>query len=127
MAADYLEFGIGLSEAITLDLVYGRTTAVDENNVRTFADNTSGTATATGSGDAEKLRFKVGQNRETEDIDTSGIPVIVIQKDKYDTGFGSITVKYKTAATQAGLTGEGWTTYTVPFSSSGWIKVRVET
>jgi hypothetical protein len=55
MAADYLEFGIGLSEAITLDLVYGRTTAVDENNVRTFADNTSGTATATGSGDAPRI------------------------------------------------------------------------
>jgi hypothetical protein len=110
----------------TLDVVYGHSTSVDENNVRTFADNTSGDATATGSGDAEKLRFKSGEYRETEDIDTSGTPVVIIQKDKYQSGSGTITVKYKTAATQGGLTSESWSTYTVPFESSGWVKVRVE-
>ncbi|MHC4757469.1 MAG: hypothetical protein ACYTE8_02325 [Planctomycetota bacterium] len=125
--ADTLEFGIGLeSGGITLDLVYGHSTSVDEDNIRTFADNTSGTAEATGSGDAEKLRFKTGQNRETEDINTGAI-VVQILKDKYDTGFGSITVKYKTAATQAGLTGASWTAYSGGFTSLGWAKVRVET
>jgi hypothetical protein len=124
--ADWLEFGIGLeSDYITLDLVYGHSTSVDEDNIRTFADNTTGDATVSGSGDAEKVRFKPGEYRETEDIDTSGTPVVIVQKDKYQSGSGTITAKYKTAATQAGLSGEGWTTYTVPFTSSGWVKVRV--
>jgi hypothetical protein len=117
---------ISEAAAPTLDIVYGHDTSVDENNVRDFSGNWSGSATITGSGDAEKVRLKTGQNLESEDIDTSGTPVVRILKDKYQSGSGSVTVKYKTAATQGGLSGEGWTTYTVPFASSGWVKVRVE-
>jgi hypothetical protein len=49
-----------------------------------------------------------------------------IEKDKYRTGSGDITIKYKTALTVDDISEETWTTYSEPVSSARYFQIRIE-
>ena len=65
-----------------------------------------------------------GEYMESEIVNT-GSETVTIELNKYGSG-DSVTVKYKTAATSAGISGATWTAYSVPFASSGFAQVRLE-
>jgi hypothetical protein len=50
----------------------------------------------------------------------------VIDIDKYLTGSGTYTVKYKTGNSPANCVADIWNTYSGGFTSLGWAMVRVE-
>ena len=106
------------------EVCWGHDTAVEEANARDHTDG-SGTGEVSGSGDNEVLQLEVGEDWEYEDWNF-GTMLCALQKDKYQSGYGSVTIKYKNTATQAALAGAGWNIYSVPFACLGWLKVRVE-
>jgi hypothetical protein len=107
-------------------VVYGEDTDVDEAFPRDFQGNWTGTADIEGSGDAERLAFEVGENEASESR-YIGTGQKSITTNKYGTGKGNVTIEYATAATKADCDSAGWTAYSGPFSSSGWVKVRLST
>ena len=104
---------------------FGHDTGVVEDNVIDFANQGEGTATPSGSGDSEILTIDDSEYWEFRDINF-GTGECTLDTSKYQSPTGLPVVKYKTAVTQIGLSSESWTVYTVPFTSSGWVKVRVE-
>jgi len=62
---------------------------------------------------------------ESEIVNT-GATTWTIALNQYSAG-DSVTIKYKTAATSAGIAGASWTTYSGAFESSGFVKIRLET
>lgn len=104
---------------------YGHDTSVVEDNIIDFTNHWTGTGVISGSGDSEIITLDVGEYMESEDINF-GAADCVISADKYQSPSGAPIIKYKTAATQAGLVSESWTVYSDPFTSLGWVKVRVE-
>ena len=107
-------------------VTWGHDTGVVEPFARDFQGNWTGTAEIVGSGDAEKLEFEVGEAKESESR-FLGSGTMTIDLDAYSTGKGSPTVKYRTAATEAACDAAGWTAYSGPFTSLGWVGVRLET
>lgn len=113
-----------ISSVIAGTTCWGHSTGVTETNTRTFASNWTGTGSIENSGDSENLVLSDGEYMESEIIQT-GSETITVTYNYYATG-DSITVKYRTAATSAGITGESWSTYSTPFASSGYIQLRLE-
>jgi len=105
---------------------WGHDTSVEEDFTVNFTGDWAGTGTISGSGDSEQINLAPGEYMESPSRKTGAITVI-LDLDKYGTGYGSPTVKYKTGETEEECEAVGsWTTYSAPFSSSGWVKVRVE-
>lgn len=109
---------------ISGSVCWGHSTGVTQDNTRTFATNWTGTGAASGSGDTEVLTLDSGDNMESEIVNT-GATTWTIALNQYDTG-DNVTIKYKTAATSAGIAGASWTTYSGAFESSGYVKIRLE-
>lgn len=118
------ELVIDYSTNIAGTTVWGQATGTSETNVRTFATNWTGTGTISGSGNAEKVTFMTSQYEESEIVNTS-TNTISLRYNQYASG-DSFTVKYKTAATVAGIAGASWTTYSTPFTSLGYTQIRIE-
>jgi hypothetical protein len=49
----------------------------------------------------------------------------VIRIDKYNTGSGSYTLEYRTAATAAACLVAAWDLYGTSFTSLGWVQIRI--
>ena len=104
---------------------WGHSTGVTETNVLTFAGRWTGTGTISGSGDAEQIALNDTEYMESDIVNT-GSNTVTIQQDKYGDGDATVVKKYKTAATEGGIAGESWATYSTPFASLGYVQVRVE-
>ena len=105
-------------------VVWGHDTSVDEDFTRDFSSWT-GTATVSGSNDSEKVRFNSGEYLESP-VWHIGSGSVTLAIDKYGSGFGSITVKYKQGSTIANCQADAWHDYVPGFTSNGFIQVRLE-
>jgi hypothetical protein len=101
---------------------WGHVTGVTETNVRPFAVNWTGTGSVVGSGDSESLMLAAGQNMVSEVVNTGAVTVELTQ-NQYAAG-DTVTLAYRTGATQAACEAAGWTNYTVPFTSSGYVQIK---
>lgn len=108
-------------------ICWGHDTGVVEVNIRDFLGNWSGTGTITGSGDAEQIELQTGEYMESVDWNLGSclFNSARLRQNVYQAG-DDVTLKYKTAATQGALAGVGWSAYTGPFQSLGWVKIRIE-
>jgi len=99
---------------------------VEEDYARTFVDNWSGSGQISGTGDTEQIILDSGEYMESEIVHI-GVNQVQILIDKYRTGSGSSpTIKYKDGDTEENCDLDTWNTYTGPFSSSGYNRIRVE-
>lgn len=105
---------------------WGHDTGVTESNIRNLSGNWTGSGYISGVGDAERINFVAAENEESETWNI-GAHRIKIQYNKYASGSGVPTIKYKNGSSQALCEADTWHTYTVPFVCTGWVKVRIET
>lgn len=104
---------------------WGHSTSVEETVTRVLSGNWTGTGTITGSGDSEKIYLLPGQYMESETWNLTSMKAI-INLDKYGSGSGGITVKYKDGNSEANCEADTWHAYSIPFACTGWIKIRIE-
>lgn len=120
------QWDIGADEYVSSVIVgltcWGHSTGVTQDNVLNLSTWT-GTGTVSGTGDAEKLSLWPGQYMESPAVQISG--TVTLDQNAYGSG-SDVTLKYRTAATEGGLAGESWSTYSAPITSSGYIQVRLE-
>ena len=76
-------------------------------------------------GNNERVYIGLGGYIELETWNL-GAMLCRITDDKYQTGKGSPTIKYKDGSTKTACEADSWNTYSTPFACSGWIKLRVE-
>ena len=116
-------FGIDISGTVC----WGHVTGVIEDNTRTFTGNITDGADyfITGTGDSEKVYLFSGGYVELETFNF-GARDCRIKKDAYQTGFGTVIIKYKNGDTLENCEADTWTTYTGWFTCSGYVKVRAE-
>lgn len=78
---------------------------------------------------SERLTLSAGQSMTYGPIPTPvDVPLTRIDINKYQVPVGdpgSGTIEYKTGSTWAACEGASWTEYTVPFTSSGWLMVKL--
>ncbi len=97
-----------------------------ENNTHVFAGNWTGTGTISGSGDAEIMTLDANEYMESEIVNIGAINVELLY-DNYQTGSGpAAAIQYKDGNTPANCEADTWNTYTTPFVSAGYIKLRIE-
>ena len=104
---------------------WGHITGVTEFNIRTFSVNWTCTGYISGGFDSETLNLYPGDVAESETWNI-GAHRIKIEVDKYLSGYGSKTIKYKNGATQVACEADSWHIYAGSFVCSGWVKVRIE-
>lgn len=109
--------------AITGTTCWGHSTGVTQTNTRTFNTNWTGTGAISGSGDSEKISLDSGEYMESEIVNTGSVTVTVATNN-YTAG-DTVTVSYRTAATEGGVSGASYSTYSAPFASSGYVQVKV--
>ena len=99
----------------------------DEEYIRDFTGNiTEGSGyRILGSGDLERVEFEAGGYIEIETWNL-GVMRCSITTDKYESGSGSLAIKYKDGVDQSACEADSWNVYTGAFDCTGWIKVRVE-
>ena len=97
---------------------------MEEDFTRDHSDG-AGTGTVSGSGDDEILTLGVGEYWEYDTWYFGGGQAR-IDMDKYQTGSGTIIVKYRTGVTKEATELLGWTAYSGSFTSNGWVGIRVE-
>jgi len=72
------------------------------------------------------VTFEAGEYLESEIIQLL-TQQVYIAVDQYNTGSGDpITIKYKNGNSEANCNADTWNTYSVPFNSLGFIKIRME-
>ena len=80
-----------------------------------------------GTGDPEKVCFyHVGDDWISPSVYIGLGPNKTITLDKYLTGFGSVTIYYRTAGTKSACELAAWIPYSGSFASAGWAQVRLE-
>jgi hypothetical protein len=104
--------------------VWGQSSYVTEDNIRTFANNWTGTGTIQGTGDAEQILMVAGQYMESE-ISITGANTVVLTQNHYQVG-NDVYLKYRTGATEEACSAAEWAAYTVPFESLGYTQIRIE-
>ena len=130
---DESDFGIDdeLDEALQDEGPVGEVCWGDDNpiesNVRDFLGNiTSGAGyRVLGAGDLERVELEAGGWIELETWNF-GTMLCKISRDKYETGSGSVVIKYKNGSSEAICDADGWTEYSVEFDCDNWVNVRVE-
>lgn len=105
-------------------MCWGHSTGVVEENTETFASNWAGTGAISGSGDAETLCLSSGQYMNSNVVYT-GERTTRLRINVYDTG-DTVTIKYQTGTTEANCLVADWNTYTTPFESLGYVRMRLE-
>lgn len=103
---------------------WGHVTGVLEDNIRTFTGNWTGTGSIESSGDLERLALSSGQYMESEVVETSQGEVELLQNE-YSEG-DSVILKYRQGTSEENCLAASWNTYSVPFSSLGYVQIRVE-
>jgi len=104
--------------------VWGHDTGVTEDFVEDFADG-SGTAEVIGTGDDETVCIDAEEYWEFDPVN-AGSSIMEILYDVYNTGSGVPgTIEYRTGATRVLCLADTWHTYSIPFSSSGWVQIRI--
>lgn len=106
------------------DITYGHDTSVEETYVENFTNRWTGTGTISGSGDSEKISMTTGEYMESPIIYTGSSGITLLQ-GKYTTA-DTVTIKYKTGATVAAVQAASFSTYSAPFSSTGFVQIRLE-
>jgi hypothetical protein len=108
-----------------MEVVWGHDTGVLETNVRDFNGNWTGTGTIEnpGADDTERLALESGENMVSEVVNTGNVSVL-IDYNVYAVG-DDINLDYRHGATVVACEGAGWNDYTVPFTSLGFLQVRV--
>jgi len=102
---------------------WGQDTAVLEDYTGDLADG-SGSATVVGSGDDEVVNIDEGENWTLPSVNTGTIE-IELTYDQYQTGLGTGIIEYRTGNSRGNCESQSWTTYTIHFTSSGWVQVRL--
>ena len=97
-----------------------------ENNVRDFSGNWTGTGTILGTGDAERIELTSGEYMESEVVFSGAIVTVKIYQNKYDQTGDDVTLKYRHGNSESACLAASWNVYTVPFSSLGYVQIRVE-
>ncbi|MHA2136290.1 MAG: hypothetical protein ACW99J_20715, partial [Candidatus Thorarchaeota archaeon] len=92
---------------------------------RTFTADWTGDGAISGSGDSEIITLDPSEYMESVTWNM-GAGRVTLDDDKYGTSRGGRFLQYKTGASEATCDAASWTTYTVPFVSLGWVKVRAE-
>jgi hypothetical protein len=100
---------------------------VTQDNTRTFTTNWTGTGEVTYDGeenaDNEQLTLDAGEYMESEVVNTGAVTV-TLALNQYVSG-DSVTVYYKTGS-GSDLSGESYVEYTTPFTSDGYVQVKVQ-
>ncbi len=94
-----------------------------EDNIRTFADNWTGTGAIENAGDTERLALEAGEYMIGEVVNTGTITVQLLL-NVYSAG-DTVTLSYRHAAAQEDVSTADWNVYSVPFVSLGFVQVRV--
>jgi hypothetical protein len=92
--------------------------------VRDFTNEWEGTGTIEGTGNQEKIILASGETMESPTWNT-GVMMVEILVSEYLPGSGSVLVEYKTGSSAALCEAQSYGTYTSPFRSEGYIKVKV--
>lgn len=95
-----------------------------EDNIRTFADHWTGTGTIGGTGDTETICLSTGEVMDSEVVNTGAVAIKLFQ-NVYSAG-DAILLRYRHGASQAACEAAEWIAYTEPFTSLGFVQVRVE-
>jgi hypothetical protein len=97
-----------------------------EDYTRNFDANWTGTGAIGNAGvaDTERLEIEPGENM-VSDVWNTGVWTVEIAYNVYAAG-DTVTVKYRTDADPVDILALGWTDYTVPFESLGYVQVRLE-
>lgn len=103
---------------------WGHDTGVQEENIRDFTGNWTGTGTIVSSGDDEAINLDVGEYMESETWNI-GSGDVRIRLNVYATG-DNATIYYKQGDSEANCEADTWHAYSSPFACSGWVKVKVE-
>jgi hypothetical protein len=104
-------------------VTWGQQTGVAENRALPFAGHWTGTGTITGTGDGEQLEL-AHATAQTSDVVWTGSQTIELLYNHYGSG-DSVLLEWRTGNTPAACAAASWTTYTVPFASSGFVQLRV--
>jgi hypothetical protein len=107
------------------DTYWGHDTGVTETNIRDFAGNWTGTGTINGAGDAETICLNSGEYMESEVVNT-GAYTVTIYQNKYDGTGDDVVLRYRHGVDEASCLSASWNNYTVPFTSLGFVQIRVE-
>jgi hypothetical protein len=97
---------------------------VTETNIRDFQGNWTGTGTIGGSGDAETICLDAGESMISEVVDT-GAYTVTLYQNLYDGTGDDVDLDYRHGATQAACEAASWNNYTVPFTSLGFVQIRL--
>lgn len=103
---------------------WGHDTGVTEDNTRDFTGNWTGTGEIQGTGDAEKIVLNASEYMESEVVDTGAVQVTLLQ-NQYQAA-DNVTIKYRTGNSVANCEAAALSTYTAPFTSSGYVQIRLE-
>ena len=96
-----------------------------EDNILDFTGRWTGTGTILGSDDAERIELESGEYMESDIVNTGTVYVEVLQNN-YDVLGDDVTLSYRHGATPNACAAAGWNSYTVPFSSLGYVQVRLD-
>lgn len=110
---------------ISGSVVWGHDTGVIETNIRDFSGNWTGTGGISGVGDAETMCIDPGEYMESEVVITGTVLVTLLQ-NTYDITGDTIKLRYRHGADEAACLAAAWQDYTVPFTSLGYVQIRVE-
>lgn len=109
--------------AVEAPVCWGHSTGVTET-IRAFAGNWTGTGSIGGSGDGEYVDLEAGETMESEIADT-GTQQVTLLQNEYDTSGHDVVLYYRHAATEAGISSASWNLYSAPFTSLGFVQVRL--
>ena len=114
------------SPGATGEVCWGHDTGVLEANVRDFQNNWAGTGTIEnpGGGDVESIKLIPGQYMISEMVDTGTVNVQLLQNE-YDITGDDVTLEYRHGATPNQCAAAGWNNYAAPFSSAGYVEIRL--
>ena len=93
--------------------------------MRDFENNWTGTGTIENPGedDIERLALEAGEEMVSEIVHT-GVANVLIDYNVYAEG-DNINLDYRHGDTPAACEGAGWNDYAAPFTSLGYVQVRV--
>lgn len=109
--------------SVLAPICWGHSTGVQET-ARTFATNWTGTGSIGGSGDGEYVDLEAGETMESEIANTGAVEVTLLQNE-YDTTGHDVVLYYRHASTEAGIASASWNLYSSPFTSLGYVQVRL--
>lgn len=114
---------IEYTTTISGEVTWGHDTGVTEANVRDFTGNWTGTGAITGSGDSERAELETTEYLISEVVNT-GAYTVTLTQNKYGSG-DSVDLDYRHGADQAACEAASWNNYTGPFTSLGYVQVRI--